>query len=230
MYEKDKKLQPNIKHKKPLHLDIPHYRETNPTTIHPTTSRREEQNIPPAKPENQIKSLVVNYCPKSPELMQPSPSFKMQANSTTPTTSLPTTSATVRPAARELITHDYMDSTHAPANANSFKKPNQQKNLQQKNHQKSINYPWSHDTKAVNIMKNWYPLRFKLAYPRKSLLNTYEQKEFLQLYSKFRNRTHVTEKEVKHYKTYSVITFWKLIFKGEIKLFEISFSILKIWQ
>jgi hypothetical protein len=67
-----------------------------------------------------------------------------------------------------------------------------------------FNYPWSHDNKAVAIMKNWYPLRFKLNYPRHSVLNAYEQKDFLDLHLRFRNRTHLNEKEVKSYKLYSV--------------------------
>ena len=70
---------------------------------------------------------------------------------------------------------------------------------------KEINpIPWSHDNKAVSIMKNWYPLRFKLNYPKNSVLSAYEQKDYLNLHSKFRNRTHVNEKEVKFYKLYSV--------------------------
>ena len=72
------------------------------------------------------------------------------------------------------------------------------------NNRNQLQYPWSHDNKAVSIMKNWYPLRFKLNYPKNSVLSAYEQKDYLNLHSKFRNRTHVNEKEVKFYKLYSV--------------------------
>ena len=189
MFERDKKLQPNIKHKKPIHLDIPHYLASPQIANHPTTSKRHEQlkpSISPAKLEAKTSLPAVHYSPQSPELIKSSNVL----NKTTPPviTNLPKTSPTERkPAnARELITHDYMDTTQVPPpNATGFKRPSQQqKNFQQKSQPKSASHPWAHDTKAVNIMKNWYPLRFKLAYPRKSVLNTNEQKEFLQLHAR----------------------------------------------
>ena len=81
---------------------------------------------------------------------------------------------------------------------------NNQSNANNNNNRNQLQYPWSHDNKAVSIMKNWYPLRFKLNYPKNSVLSAYEQKDYLNLHSKFRNRTHVNEKEVKFYKLYSV--------------------------
>lgn len=61
------------------------------------------------------------------------------------------------------------------------------------------------DPRTMDIMRNWYPLRFKLNYPRKSALNAYEQKEFIDLFKRFQNRTHLSQKEVKLYKLYVVI-------------------------
>lgn len=60
------------------------------------------------------------------------------------------------------------------------------------------------DRRLNNLMKHWYPLRFKLYYPKKSLLSAYEQKEFLEFHAKFRSRTKVTQSEVKLYKKYLV--------------------------
>jgi hypothetical protein len=54
------------------------------------------------------------------------------------------------------------------------------------------------------IMKNWYPLRFKLNYPSKSALKLSEQKDFIDMCKKFLNRTHLSQKEVKTYKLYVV--------------------------
>ena len=60
------------------------------------------------------------------------------------------------------------------------------------------------ERRAFNIMRFWYPLKFKLPYPRKSLLNSFEQKEFIEFHMKFRNRVKVTQSEVKLYKKYLV--------------------------
>jgi len=58
--------------------------------------------------------------------------------------------------------------------------------------------------RSSEIMKNWYPLRFKLNFPNKSALNTFEQKDFIEMAKKFHNRTHISQKEVKNYKLYAV--------------------------
>jgi hypothetical protein len=60
------------------------------------------------------------------------------------------------------------------------------------------------DSRVYNLMKNWYPLRFKLNYPRKSRLNADEQKEFIEFHAKFRHRTKLTAAEVKFFKKYIV--------------------------
>jgi len=57
------------------------------------------------------------------------------------------------------------------------------------------------------MLKYWYPLRFKLNYPKRSLLNAYEQKEYLEFHERFRSRTTVTQSEVKLYKKYAVCHF-----------------------
>lgn len=62
----------------------------------------------------------------------------------------------------------------------------------------------AYDRWVSNLMKYWYPLRFKLNYPKKSLLNGYEQKEFLEYHLKFRNRSKVAQSEVKLFKKYLV--------------------------
>lgn len=67
-----------------------------------------------------------------------------------------------------------------------------------------VKQPKAFDQKTYEIMKTWYPLRFKLNYPQKSVLSSYEQKEFIELFKKFQNRTHLTQKEVKLYKQYVV--------------------------
>ena len=60
------------------------------------------------------------------------------------------------------------------------------------------------ERRAFNLMKNWYPLKFKLPYPRKSLLNAYEQKEFIEFYNRFKNRPKISQSEVRFYKKYLV--------------------------
>lgn len=67
------------------------------------------------------------------------------------------------------------------------------------------------DKRVLNLMKNWYPFRFKLNYPRKSRLNSDEQREFIEFHAKFRHRTKLTPAEVKFYKKYIVIFVYILI-------------------
>ena len=64
----------------------------------------------------------------------------------------------------------------------------------------SIEWP-SHLYKLMNV---WYPLRLKLNYPKKSTLNSHEQKEFIEFHNRFKARTKVTQQEVKFYKKYLV--------------------------
>ena len=47
-------------------------------------------------------------------------------------------------------------------------------------------YPF--DSNVYRIIKNWYPLRFKLNFPKKSVLNAAEQKEYLMLHAKFHQK------------------------------------------
>lgn len=61
--------------------------------------------------------------------------------------------------------------------------------------------------RSSEIMKNWYPLRFKLNFPNKSALNSFEQKDFIEMTKKFHNRTHISQKEVKAYKLYAVYKY-----------------------
>jgi hypothetical protein len=64
-------------------------------------------------------------------------------------------------------------------------------------------YPWSKNKKALQIMKQWYPLRFKLNYPKQSSLTSNEQSEYLDLHNIFCNRTTYTSAETKKYKLYT---------------------------
>lgn len=52
-------------------------------------------------------------------------------------------------------------------------------------------------------LKFWYPFKFKLAQPKKSTLSESEQREFIELHNRFKNRTKVTQAEVKFYKKYA---------------------------
>jgi hypothetical protein len=64
--------------------------------------------------------------------------------------------------------------------------------------------PNTQNSAFFRMLKYWYPLRFKLNYPKRSLLNAYEQKEYLEFHERFRSRTTVTQSEVKLYKKYAV--------------------------
>lgn len=64
--------------------------------------------------------------------------------------------------------------------------------------------PNAQNSAYFRMLKYWYPLRFKLNYPKRSLLNAYEQKEYLEFHERFRSRTTVTQSEVKLYKKYAV--------------------------
>jgi hypothetical protein len=61
-------------------------------------------------------------------------------------------------------------------------------------------YPFDRNT--AQVIKNWYPFRFKLIFPKKSVLNATEQREFLELHSKFRTLKHINKSETKQYKRY----------------------------
>jgi hypothetical protein len=69
-------------------------------------------------------------------------------------------------------------------------------------HEKLPN-PWS-SAKVLNVMKVWYPLRFKLSFPKKSALNLFEQKDFLQMHAKLAKKSELTANEAKLYKKYMV--------------------------
>ncbi|RNA44600.1 little elongation complex subunit 2 isoform X1 [Brachionus plicatilis] len=58
------------------------------------------------------------------------------------------------------------------------------------------------ERRAFILMKHWYPLKFKVPYPRKSLLNGYEQREFIEFYERFKNRAKISQSEVRLYKKY----------------------------
>ena len=62
----------------------------------------------------------------------------------------------------------------------------------------------SRDKRVTNMMREWYPFRFKLAYPKLSCMNAAEQREFLEFHFKFKSRTTVTNAEVKLYRRYLV--------------------------
>jgi hypothetical protein len=86
----------------------------------------------------------------------------------------------------------------------TFKTPTQIKPQQQSvAKEQNQNKPKVLD-RSSEIMKNWYPLRFKLNFPNKSALNSFEQKDFIEMTKKFHNRTHISQKEVKAYKLYAV--------------------------
>ena len=68
------------------------------------------------------------------------------------------------------------------------------------------NAPWNHDRGIVTLMKNVYPLKFKLNHPQKSSLSLYEQRDFLNLHSKYKSRTHLVQGEVKNYRLYLVMS------------------------
>jgi len=181
LYERNKKLRfPDYKPKQKIHLNIGSSASAVISNvaiqIFPSTSDK------PSKTEIEPKKEVFNYAPRSPE-----PDV-LQKKSDTPISSKTETTPFRRERPQVYIDEDVP--------VEGLKRPN----IKKKHY---VQCPWAHNPKAVNIMKNWYPLQFKLAYPKKSVLNASEQKEFLDLHSRFRNRTHLTEKEVKQYKTYS---------------------------
>ncbi|CAF0998202.1 unnamed protein product [Brachionus calyciflorus] len=82
-------------------------------------------------------------------------------------------------------------------------KPQQNKPVQPTKKGPELATPDSNfDRRTFNLMKFYYPLKFKLPYPKRSHINSYEQKEFIELHLKFRNRVKVTQSEVKFYKKY----------------------------
>lgn len=44
--------------------------------------------------------------------------------------------------------------------------------------------PWEYDRKIFNLMRRYYPGRFKLEYPRNSLLTTEDQQTYISLHQK----------------------------------------------
>jgi hypothetical protein len=65
----------------------------------------------------------------------------------------------------------------------------------------------------LTIMKNWYPLKFKLAYPKLSSLDSSQQKEFIELNDKFSKSTELKRSEMKNYKRYMVSLIYFFLFK-----------------
>lgn len=212
---RDKKLKIR-KHKKTIHYDISDFGKYLKVEKEATEEDEEEEvakessplQISPTLPEPpNVDSF--DYAPKSPDSdspMKTSENITLDLQATKsipqeqklkephkPESKSPAVSNKEAITGREKIVYD-LDNRKSTAR-NEKKKP--QKMPQ-------VKYPWINDTKATNIMKNWYPLRFKLAYPKKSVLNPLEQKDFISFHSRFRNRTHLNEKEVKHYKTYAV--------------------------
>lgn len=61
-------------------------------------------------------------------------------------------------------------------------------------------------------IRRWYPLRIKLDPPKRSRLDAVEQKEYLQFHAKFKDRTKLTNEEVRFYKKYLVFFFNVLLF------------------
>lgn len=164
-------------------------------------------------PKSPQPKETIQYDPKSPDFVEPQEPTRdiVMKDSPSPMSKIPQMpSEKTQPLSsqRELVKYDNLATTTP-----SKKQPHGNKNQQKGNNrnQKHVPYPWSQNTRAVNIMKSWYPLKFKLAYPKKSVLNSREQKDFLELHSRFRNRTHLNEKEVKSYKTYSVIHSMKTL-------------------
>lgn len=91
-------------------------------------------------------------------------------------------------------------------NQKKISKP-ETKHVQQKQSPEQSNKDFSQnpiERRIFNLMKHWYPLRFKIPYPRKSLLNAYEQKEFIEFYNRFKNRTKISQSEVRLFKKYLV--------------------------
>ncbi len=76
-----------------------------------------------------------------------------------------------------------------------------------------MNKYWSKDEHMLTIMKNWYPLKFKLAYPKLSSLDSSQQKEFIELNDKFSKSTELKRSEMKNYKRYMVSLICFLLFK-----------------
>ena len=92
--------------------------------------------------------------------------------------------------------------TNREANNSRYQQQQQQPPALQPSTSSQSNKPQS--DRHSEIMKNWYPLRFKLNYPCKSALKSNEQKEFIDMYKRFLSRTHLNQKEVKTYKLYVV--------------------------
>lgn len=85
-----------------------------------------------------------------------------------------------------------------------FKRPNRANKDRYVNDYFYINQHWCADNKTLNIMKNWYPFKFKLAYPRNSNLDSNQQKEFLELHAKFSKGNDLVQSDSKKYKRYMV--------------------------
>ena len=67
-----------------------------------------------------------------------------------------------------------------------------------------MNSHWSRDFKLLEVMKEWYPFKFKLPYPKASCLDSNQQKEFLGLHARFSKPPEVANYESKNYKRYIV--------------------------
>jgi lipase chaperone LimK len=116
---------------------------------------------------------------------------------------LPTEEPTVVPSTSKNVQQQQQQQQKEPTS----KTPTQIKPQQQSVVKEQIqNKPKVLD-RSIEIMKNWYPLRFKLNFPNKSALNSFEQKDFIEMTKKFHNRTHISQKEVKAYKLYAVYKF-----------------------
>ncbi len=202
LYERNKKLRPNYMPKKKINLNL-------------------------AEMAPQVNSVPCSFSPKTPEpeVLENKviPISSKSSNQQTPPVDSSKESTPFKRKRPEVYIEE-----DVPVEV--IKKPNLNKNDQRANQQKKqryVQFPWAYNPKAINIMKNWYPLQFKLGYPKRSVLNASEQKEFLNLHSRFRNRTHLNEKEVKPYKTYShmksmIIKERELFLEYSKKYYEIA--------
>ena len=66
-----------------------------------------------------------------------------------------------------------------------------------------MNKSWSKDYKMLEIMKDWYPLKFKLPYPKHSNLDSNQQQEFMELNARF-CKIADSSTETKNHKRYIV--------------------------
>jgi hypothetical protein len=169
---------------------------TSSTTANQVTSEKQKQHIEIStdtkgsnKEEDNIKQT--DNINRNMMEVEPSPSNLNDK----PTSSQTTTTTTV-------------DLTPLPISPPALSKNQKSTRNQQQQHQNQTTrsnapilfYPF--DSHTYRIIKNWYPLRFKHNFPKKSILNLSEQKEFFDLNNKFLRVEKINKSETKLYKLY----------------------------